>query len=278
MPLAERRGSLGVDPLGAWARSGGATSLDDDLAAAADLLRRAAEVAPSARALVVDGTVWHEAGATEAQELAWTIAAGVATIRSLTDAGADPEQAAATMEFRWAATADQFTTIAKLRAARRMWARVAEVAGLAGAAMHQHADASRVMLTRYDPWVNALRSTVACFGAALGGADAITIWPHDALRADGASALGRRIARNTQTVLQMESNLAKVVDAGRRFVVRRAPDRRARPHRVGRVPGVEASGGIVAAVRDGLVHDAADAGARRRVAGPSPRGAARSRV
>ena len=97
----------------------------------------------------------------------------------MTDAGLDVEAAAGQLEFRLAATADQFSTIAKLRAARRLWARVAEVCGFTSP-MRQHAVTSPAMLTRRDPWVNMLRTTVACFGAGVGGADAVTVLPFDA--------------------------------------------------------------------------------------------------
>ena len=119
-------------------------------------------------------------------------------------------------------------------------------------------------MTRYDPWVNALRSTVACFAAGMGGADAVTILPHDGLITVGGTSLGRRIARNTQTVLQMESNLARVDRPGRRVVVRRAADRPARRGGVGaNCSGSKRAGGIVAAVTAGDRARIAGDGARR---------------
>lgn len=210
----ERRGSLGIDPLGDWARSGGDFDLDERVAALAALVEHAHDAAPHARAVLVDGTVWHDGGATDAQELAWTIAAGLWITRGLVANGVDLATAVRSIEFRFAATAEQFPTIAKLRAARWLWARALEVAGVdeADRAMRIHAESSRVMLTRYDVWVNILRSTVANFAAAVGGADAITVLPHDILLTLGGSPLGRRIARNTQSILQLESNLSKVVD------------------------------------------------------------------
>lgn len=212
--IDDRHGSLGLDPLGAWARSGGAFDLDAVMDDVAELVRNVAAAAPSARSIVVDGTVWHDAGATEGQELAWTIAAGTWTVRELVARGVTLDAAVNALEFRLAATDDQFLTIAKLRAARRLWARVVEAAGLPAdkQAMTLHVETSRVMLTRYDTWVNSLRSTVACFAAAVGGADAITVLPHDLLLASGGSALGRRVARNTQSILMLESHLARVVD------------------------------------------------------------------
>ncbi len=216
-----------------------------------------ADTAPHAKVVVADGTVWHESGATHAQELGWNIAAACHVVRALTAAGVPLERACAQFEFRWAATADQFETIAKFRAARRLWARVGEIAGLAPEARRSfhHADASKVMMTRYDPWVNALRSTVACFAAGMGGADAVTILPHDGLITVGGTSLGRRIARNTQTVLQMESNLSRVIDpAGGSWYVEQLTDQLAAAAWA-ELQRIERAGGIVAAVTAGDVHE-----------------------
>lgn len=214
VPLEERHGCLGVDPLGTWARSGGQGDLSAQIDALAAVVERAHEVAPNARVVLVDATVWHDAGATDAQELAWAVASGLWVVRQLTDRGVGLVTAVRSIEFRFAATAEQFPTIAKLRAARWLWARVLEVAGLdeSDRAMRIHAETSRVMLTRYDVWVNILRSTVATFAAAVGGADAITVLPHDLLITEAGSPLGRRIARNTQSILMLESHLARVID------------------------------------------------------------------
>jgi methylmalonyl-CoA mutase len=258
--LADRAGTLGGDPVGAWARSGGASDLETGLARLAELAGRVAEHPPAVRAYVADGTVWHDAGATTAQELAWSIAAAVATLRSLAATGIPLAAAAARTEFRWAADADQFTTIAKLRAARQLWARVAEVAGLTPeqSASYHHVESSRAMLTRYDTWTNALRSTLACFGAGVGGADAVTVWPHDAMVIPGGSAHGRRIARNTQTVLQSEAHLWRVLDlaGGSWYVETLTAELAAKAW--AEVQRVDAVGGLVTAITDGHLHRALD--------------------
>ncbi|HST63898.1 MAG TPA: methylmalonyl-CoA mutase subunit beta, partial [Mycobacteriales bacterium] len=203
---AEIRGSLGADPIGLRARTGA----DADLTLLADL------VDPDFAHLqvaTVDATVYHDAGAGDATEIAVGTAVGVAYLRALTEAGLSVEQALDAVEFRFAVTADQFASIAKLRAARRIWGRVAELSGAAPErGQRQHAVTSAVMLTRRDPWVNMLRTTIACFAAAVGGADAITVLPFD-------TALGlpddlaRRVARNTQSILHDESSVGRVLDA-----------------------------------------------------------------
>ncbi|HEX3778223.1 MAG TPA: methylmalonyl-CoA mutase family protein [Pseudonocardiaceae bacterium] len=206
-------GNLGFDPIGLAARTGSsAKALAAELAATATLAAGYANRYPRLRTVVVDALPYHDAGGSDAEELGVAVATGVAYLRALTDAGLPVEAAARQLEFRYAITADQFAGIAKLRAARRLWARVAEVVGIEkAAAQRQHAVSSSAMMTRRDPWVNLLRGTIACCAAGVGGADAVTVAPFDgALGAD--TAFSRRIARNTQAVLLEESHLAGVID------------------------------------------------------------------
>lgn len=257
----DRRGCLGLDPLGAWARAGGTFDLSAALDAAAAIVLDASAGAPRARSVVVDGTVWHDAGATEAQELGWAMASAAWMVRELVRRGVELPAAVRALEFRLAASDDQFLTIAKLRAARRLWARVAEAAGLpeADRAAVIHAETSRPMLTRYDTWVNTLRSTVACFAAAVGGADAVTVLPHDLLLTDGGSTLGRRVARNTQTILMLESHLARVADpAGGSWFVESLTDELAQVA-WGVVQGSDQAGGLPAMLGAGTVQERLDA-------------------
>ncbi|MEU3850125.1 methylmalonyl-CoA mutase family protein [Streptomyces sp. NPDC029554] len=243
------RGGLGVDPLGYEARTG----QPDDAAPTVELARLCAERYPGLRALAVDALPYHEAGGSAAQELGASLATAVAYLRELSGAGMGVEQACGQLEFRYAATADQFLTIAKLRAARRLWARVAEVCGAPRAgAQAQHAVTSPVMMTRRDPWVNMLRTTIATLAAGAGGADAVTVLPFD--HALGLpDAFARRIARNTSTILIEESHLARVIDpAGGSWYVERLTDELAHAgweffQRIERL------GGMAAALRSGDV-------------------------
>ncbi|GAA1278096.1 methylmalonyl-CoA mutase family protein [Saccharothrix xinjiangensis] len=219
---SEVRGNVGADPLGVRARTGQPADFD----ALVDLLPKARRF-PELRLVVVDGLPFHEAGGSDAEELGASLAAGVAYLRQLTGAGLSAAEAVRLLEFRYAATADQFLTIAKFRAARRLWARVTEVVD-EPAPQLQHAVTSPAMMTRRDPWVNMLRTTVACFGAGLGGADAVTVLPFDS--AIGLSDdFSRRIARNTQSLLLEESKLAGVIDpAGGSWYVENLTDELAR--------------------------------------------------
>jgi methylmalonyl-CoA mutase len=176
------------------------------------------------RAFVVDATAVHDRGASDVQELAHSLATGAAYLRTLTDAGIDLDEAARLVEFRYAATDEQFPTIAKLRAARRLWARVLELSGATERGQRQHVVTSRPMMSKYDPWVNMLRTTVAAFAAGVGGADAVTVLPFDS-PLGVPDAFGRRIARNTSSLLISESHVARVSDpAGGSYAVEKLTD------------------------------------------------------
>ncbi|HEY0640886.1 MAG TPA: methylmalonyl-CoA mutase subunit beta, partial [Pseudonocardiaceae bacterium] len=237
-------GSLGLDPIGGQADDG---ALD----AVVELARRCEAGHPGLRAITVDGLRYHEAGGSAAQEVACTVAAGVEYLRVLTAAGMDVAAAAGQLEFRYAATADQFLTIATLRAARRVWHRVTEVCG-APARQVQHVVTSPAMQTRRDPWVNLLRSTIACFAGGVAGADAITVLPFD--HAIGRpDAFARRIARNTHALLVEESHVARVADpaAGSWYVDTLTEELAAKTWELFR--RIESTGGMRGALRDGTV-------------------------
>ncbi|MCX4528601.1 MULTISPECIES: methylmalonyl-CoA mutase family protein [unclassified Streptomyces] len=243
------RASLGADPLGHEARTGEAL----DLAEAAALARETAGAWPHVRTLTVDALPYHEAGGSAAEELGLSLATGVAYLRALTDGGLGIEAALGQLEFRYAATADQFLTISKLRAARRLWARVAEACGAPEAgAQRQHAVTSPVMMTRRDPWVNMLRTTVACMAAGVGGADSVTVLPFDN-ELGLPDAFARRVARNTSTILLEESHLARVIDpAGGSYYVERLTAELA-DAAWEFFQTVEKAGGLPEALRSGLV-------------------------
>ncbi|MFE9426929.1 methylmalonyl-CoA mutase family protein [Kitasatospora sp. NPDC006697] len=254
VPAEAARGNLGADPLGLLARTGRDDRTEQQLAEAAALAVRCAAGHPGIRAVTVDALPYHEAGASAAEELGCSLATGVAYLRTLTAAGLDVEAACGQLEFRYAATADQFLTIAKFRAARRLWARVAQVGGAApaAAAQRQHAVTSSVMMTERDPWVNMLRTTVAGLAAGVGGADAVTVLPFD--HALGLpDAFARRIARNTQAVLLEESHLARVIDpAGGSWYVEQLTEELARSAWAW-FQEIERAGGQRAAFTAGLV-------------------------
>lgn len=202
---------LGADPLTAALSGRAAPSLEDVLAIAT----RAGEYGEGVRAITVDGPAFHNRGANASWELAASVAAGVSYVRAMPAPTA--AHALRQISFRLAADDDQFMTIAKFRAARQLWGRVAEVVGGPGAgAAIVHAVTSMPMMTQRDPWVNMLRTTVAAFAAGVGGADTVLVHPFDAAIRGGAPRMStgfpRRIARNIQLLLLEESHIGRVLD------------------------------------------------------------------
>ncbi|MCB0829185.1 MAG: hypothetical protein KDB62_10300, partial [Solirubrobacterales bacterium] len=260
-------GSFRADPLGTLAREGGLpVAPEQALAEAAGMALEAARAMPGVRALGVGTGIYVEAGASTAWELAIAIATGVEHLRAALAAGLEPAAAAAQIEFTLAAGTDQFLEMAKFRAVRRLWARVLEQCGVEPEARHSatYAETTERMISAIDPWVNMLRVTTAAFAAGTGGADGISVTPFD--RALGRpSDLGRRIARNTQIVLQDEASLGRIADpAAGSWYAEALTDEVARAAWA-RFTRIEKEGGALAALRSGLIADvvAESAGERR---------------
>lgn len=190
--------SFGLDPIGADAPV--------DLHQTVASLREQHFTGPFAEA---SGIVWHDAGASEVQELALTLATGVAYLRQLDKLPGNILKHAVGLAL--AADQDMFTTLAKFRALRLLWSRVLAASGLEADALRIHGQTAWRMMTAQDPHTNILRSTAAVFGASLGGADQITALPFS-LAQGLPDEFARRIARNTQTILQEESQLWRVSD------------------------------------------------------------------
>ncbi|MEM0984612.1 MAG: methylmalonyl-CoA mutase family protein [Pseudomonadota bacterium] len=221
-----QRFAFNMDPLGALQRAGLVEGgLDGAFATCAALFGSLPLKYPHATLMRVDGRAVHEAGGSEAQELGALIAHGIDTLRRLDAAGIAPERAAPHLLFTVAIGGNYGIEIAKLRAARRLWARCLDALGIAAQPMTIQAITSARMLTRRDAWVNMLRGTAACFAGAVGGADIITVRPFN-VALGLADELGRRVARNTQIIAMEESQLGRVADpaGGAWFTGRLADD------------------------------------------------------
>jgi len=260
------KGAFNADPLATLAQRGQLpTSIAAALAQLGELARHTAQTYPDVTAVAVSTLPYHDAGCTEAQDLAISMATAVAYLKAMTAAGLDVDAACRQILFTLSVPCDQFLGIAKLRAARKMWARVAEACGASEPARAMRLDTVTAwrMMSKRDPWVNMLRTTVACFAAATGGADSITVRPFDSTLGL-PDALGRRIARNTHVILAEESNLAKVIDpAGGSWYVESRTDELASAAWT-EFQAIEKAGGILAVLQDGsLAKSIADAYAQR---------------
>lgn len=214
--LAEVQAELNIDPLSTLMEHGALPgSAAQAMADAAAVAAWCAQQAPQVQALTASGRAVHEAGGTAVQEMAVALASAVAYLRAAEQAGLSPAQAQSQVVLELAVGCDQFTEIAKLRAMRALWSRVLTASGVAadGQVLRLSAAMGERSLSAVDPWVNMLRGTVSGFAAAVGGADSMTIAPYDQ-RFGPADTLARRIARNTQVILNEESHLAQVIDPG----------------------------------------------------------------
>jgi methylmalonyl-CoA mutase len=204
--------NFGMDPIGQLARTGNLpTSWPEagkQLATVVSELQGSGFQGPF---IAIDLRPYHEAGASEAQELSVALASTVTYTRLLAASGMSLTHAFAALSFVVAVDADQLLGIAKLRALRRLMARVKEAAGLAPTPIRIDAETAWRMMTRRDPWVNMLRTSMATFSAGIGGADSVTALPYT-LPLGLPDGFARRVARNTQVVLLEESNLWRVAD------------------------------------------------------------------
>jgi len=254
----ELEGGFGFDPIGLLAAEGCIQGgLHARAAELRDLAMWCSNHAPGLRAANVSSDPYDGGGASIVQELAYTIATGIEYLRQLTDAGLSVDAAARQIGFSYAVSSDFFAQVAKLRAARWLWAKVVLSAGgeAGSAAMHIHCRTSRFTKTRLDPWVNMLRVTAECTAAVLGGAQSIATLPFDCV-IGSADELARRVARNTQVVLREESHLGKVADpAGGSWFVERLTSDLARAA-WDELRSIEAGGGVVQALGSGKMVDA----------------------
>jgi len=244
--------NLNLDPLGAFAEAGASPGpIESHIVSAATVGVRHAQTYPQAQLFLASGRVAHEAGGGEALEVAVAAACAIAYAKALVRAGLPVAEAFARVTLGLAADGDYFLTLAKFRAARAVFARIATASGAAALARVE-ARTSRRMLTAMDPWTNMIRLTAAGFGAAAGGADAVVLGNFtDAL--GQPTAFGRRQSRNTQLVLMEEAAIGRVADpaAGSGYldsltdqIARTAWDR---------LQAIEAAGGIIAALEKGVV-------------------------
>lgn len=163
------------------------------------------------RAFTVDGASVHEAGGTDGLELALTAAEIAECFRKH---GSEP--AHANLSLLLSSSTDAHLSLVKIRAARRLYARIADAFGIEGATVPIQAMTSLRMMQSEDAWTNLLRTMSAGFGAVTGGADYVILRPFtetpEARRLGGATGFAHRIARNQQLMMMEESHLGQVKD------------------------------------------------------------------
>lgn len=251
-PIAESPISFAFDPLATLAAKGG---LERSLAAH---YQEAADRAPNSTALtllIADGSIWHEAGASEVDELGIVLASLIAHLRALDGAGLEPAAALKRLGARLACDTDQITTIAKFRAFRRLTARLCHALGLKQTKLPLQGVSARRMFSRRDPHMNVLRGGIAAFGAGIGGADSICLLPFTAMLGL-ASPASSRLARNTQRLLIDETHLHFVADPAQGGGAFEALTDPLAQKAWRRMQEIERQGGVHAALRSGEIQAA----------------------
>lgn len=241
-----------LDPLTAFMQAGASPGpIESHMFNAATVATRLAATYAKASLFLATGRAAHEAGGSNVEELAAMTAAALAYAKALTRSGLSTEDAFSRIVLGVSLDGEYFTGVAKIRAAKAMWARLTQACGVSVPAKIE-ARSSRRMLAKADAWTNLLRLTSAGFAGAVGGADAIVLDAFtDAI--GQPTAFARRQARNTQLVLMEESNLGRVADpAGGAWYLDSLTDQLARAAWNG-FQAIEAAGGIIKALESGFV-------------------------
>ncbi len=214
----------------------------------------------------VGGEMFGDSGSTIVQELAFTLAVGHEYLVRLMDAGLTADQAAKTIRFSMSVGANYFMEMAKIRAARMLWANIVKEykpATECAEKMHLHGVTSRWNMTAYDPYVNMLRGTTEAMSAAIAGVHSLEVLPFDAAIRP-ATEFGSRIARNVQLLLKYESHFDQVADpAGGSYYIENLTASIA-GQAWNLFKEVEAKGGYMAAFQAGFIQDQVEASAAKK--------------
>jgi methylmalonyl-CoA mutase len=255
VPLNTLRGTIGMDPLAALVKKGQlSSSLKTLYDVMADVTAWVKENMPNVKTVIVHSEPYHNGGANAVQELAFAFAAAVEYLNECLERGLTIDEAAKRISFSFAIGSNFFMEIAKLRAARLVWANIVQAFGgnKESQKMVIHARTSHFTKTVYDPYVNMLRATTEAFAATVGGANSLHVSPFDEA-IQPADEFSRRIARNTQLILLEESHLGKVIDpAGGSYYVETLTSQLAE-EAWKLFQQIEAKGGIVKALEEGFV-------------------------
>lgn len=247
-------GSSPVDPIGSFVLKGKLNP--DAFSELKDVIQKTSPL-PHFRTIGVHGKFFANSGASIVQELAFSLAQGVEYLDKLTNAGLSVDEVASNIKFNLGIGNNYFMEIAKLRAARYLWARVVKAfcpEKPESAALIIHSETNSFNKTFYDPYVNMLRTQTEAMSAVLGGADSVTVLPFNAIFGD-TTEFSERIARNQQILLQEEAHLDKIADpAAGSYYIESLTDSLIE-HAWDLFLEVQEKGGFIQAFRDGFIQD-----------------------
>lgn len=265
---AELRGSFDFDPFSNLILNGEFNESEkDDLAKIPEMIKLGKQLVPNMKMINVNGHYFNSAAATLTQELAYSLASGAEYIQQCVQAGISVDDVAPRIMFSFGLGSSYFMEIARLRAARILWAKIVEQynpSEESAKQMYIHCNTSAWNKSLYDPYVNMLRTTTESMSAVMGGAQSLSVLPFDTFYKD-PDAFSNRIARNQQVILKEESYLDKVVDpaAGSYYIEALTSAIAEAAWKL--FLEVEEKGGMLAAIKSGFIQDCVEASANERI-------------
>lgn len=255
---AKIQGSLNFDPISYLLLHGDFyQSKQSNLDEAEYLVQTVRKRLPGFHAITINGHLFQNAGATLVQELAFSLASGNEYLSYLTSKGLPPGLVTESFQFSFGIGSNYFMEIAKLRAARLLWAAIVDQydsENPESGRMFIHSTTSLWNKTVYDPYVNLLRTTTEGMSAAIGNTDSMSVLPFDfAYKEDGE--ISRRIARNQQLILREEASLDKIVDpaAGSYYIENLTHSVAVHAWELFRT--IEEKGGMIECIKSGFIQD-----------------------
>ncbi len=212
--LTKVKGSVNFDTLGCLTSTGKACHTFEELFAHAKDVVEAGKELPNFKVICANAKLFNNAGSSIVQELAFGLSLGNEYLAKLVEQGVSADDAASTIKFNFGVGGNYFMEIAKLRAARMLWATIVKSYSPASdesTKMAIHCETSQWNKTVYDPYVNMLRTQTEAMSASLGGADSLTVQPFDTIYKE-TDKFSERIARNQQLLLKEESHFDKITD------------------------------------------------------------------
>ena len=260
-------GSLNFDPISYLLLHGDFyQSRQSNMDEAEYLIQTIRKRLPGFRTITINGHLFHNAGATLVQELAFSLASGNEYMANLTSKGLPADTVSASLQFSFGIGSNYFMEIAKLRAARLLWTAVVEQyrpENPESSRMFIHSTTSLWNKTVYDPYVNLLRTTTEGMSAAIGNTDSMSILPFDFPYKD-ESEISRRIARNQQLILKEEAYLDKIVDPAAGSYYIESLTHSIAMHAWELFQSVEEKGGLIECIRTGFIQDEIERSCRKK--------------
>ncbi|MDR2037935.1 MAG: methylmalonyl-CoA mutase family protein [Bacteroidales bacterium] len=260
------RGSVFFDPLGRLAACGCFYKKTEFPTDTVKKLLELSKGLEDFRVIGVDASQFQNAGASIVQELAYALSMGSEYLSLMTDAGEKAGEVAKRMQFKFAVGSNYFMEIAKMRAARLLWANIIKAYAPSeeeAAYMYIHGETADWNMTVYDPYVNMLRTTTEAMSAAIAGVDSLSVQPFDSAYRK-ADTFSERIARNQQIILREESYMNKIVDpsAGSYYIENLTASIAENAWKL--FLDIEDKGGYIAAMKEGLIQAQIKASADKR--------------